>query len=153
MSAGYTVAITSDVSLSAATAKSVMSVVAGANITFKLIEFHVGFDGVNPVAEPVTVELCTSTQAGAGTSTSHTVQQVRGPARTAQCTAARNFTVEPTVLTAVKCWLIHPTGSLTIQYPLGREVEKITAAAGAILLRCTAPAAVNLQGYMEWEEG
>ena len=100
----------------------------------------------------MTVELCSSTEATAGTSTAHTIAQVSGPTRTAQFTGKRNFTADPTVLTVLKRWLIHPQTSQTIQFPLGREPMQVTTA-DALVLRCTAPATVNFQGYMEIEEG
>lgn len=152
MAAGYTVETTGDIALSAATAKTIMSVINAANSLIRIVEFGVSFDGVTAAAEPVTVELCYSTQATAGTSTSHTITQVRGPTRTVQATAARNYTVEPTSLTVWKRWLVHPTSGIALQFPLGREPE-CTVTADALLIRCTAPATVNVQGYIEFEEG
>lgn len=152
MPAGYTVESTGDIALSAATAKTILSVINAANSLIRLCEIGVSFDGTSSSAEPVTVELCSSTQATAGTSTSHTIAQVRGPTRTVQATGARNYTAEPTVLTVLKRWLVHPQTGLIIQFPLGREPEQVTTA-DALCLRCTAPATVNVQGYMEFEEG
>lgn len=152
MAAGYTVETTADVALSAATAKTIMMVINAANGLIRICEFGVSFDGTSASAEPVTVELVSSTQAGAGTSTSHTIVQCRGATRTVQATAARNYTAEPTTLTVLKRWLVHPTSGLTIQFPLGREPEQVTTADG-LGIRCTAPATVNVQGYMEFEEG
>lgn len=152
MAAGYTVETNGDIALTAATAKTIMSGITAANSLLRLTEFGVSFDGVSATAEPVTVELCSSTQATAGTSTSHTIAQCRGPTRTVQATGARNYTAEPTVLTVLKRWLAHPQTGLVIQFPLGREPEQVTGGR-ALCLRCTAPANVNVQGYMEFEEG
>lgn len=152
MAVGYTVETTGDIALSAATAKTVMSVINAANGLIRLCEFSVSFDGTSATAEPVTVELCSNTEGAAGTATSHTIVQVRGATRTVQATAKRNFTVEPTTITVLKRWLCHPTAGLVIQFPLGREPEQTTTA-DALLIRCTAPANVNVQGYMEFEEG
>ncbi len=129
-----------------------MSVINAANSLIRICEFGVSFDGTSATAEPVTVELCYSTQATAGTSTSHTIAQCRGPTRTVQATAARNYTAEPTVLTVWKRWLVHPTSGIVVQFPLGREPE-CTVTSDALLIRCTAPATVNVQGYIEFEEG
>lgn len=150
MSAGYTVETNGDIALVAATAKTILSIVGG---VFRVVEFSVSFDGTSVTAEPVTVELCYSDETSAGTSTAHTIQQIRGPTRTVQASGKRNFTAEPTVLTVRKRWLIHPQSGLTIPSPLGRECEQISGATDAIVLRCTAPAAVNVQSYMEFEEG
>lgn len=152
MAAGYTVETNGDIALSAATAKTIMMVINGANSLVRLVEISLDFDGTSATAEPVTVELVSSTQAGAGTSTSHTIAQCRGPTRTVQATAARNYTAEPTTLTVLKRWLVHPQSGRTIQFPLGREPEQVTTADG-LGIRCTAPATVNVQGYMEFEEG
>lgn len=152
MAAGYTVETTADVALSAATAKTILSVINAANSLIRIVEFGVSFDGTSATAEPVTIELCSSTQATAGTSTSQTPIQCRGPNRTVQATGARNYTAEPTTLTVLKRWLVHPTSGIVLQFPLGREPEQVTTS-DALCLRCTAPATVNAQGYIEFEEG
>jgi hypothetical protein len=153
MAARYTVETTGDVALSAATAKTILSVICAANAPLRLTEIGVSFDGVTATAEPVTVELCSSTQATAGTSTSQTPVQTGGPTRTAQAGGARNYTAEPTVLTVLKRWLVRADGGLLVlQFPLGREPEQVTTA-DALCIRCTAPATVNAQAYIEFEEG
>ena len=152
MAAGYTVESNGDIALVAATAKTILSVINAANGLIRIVELGVSFDGVSATAEPVTVELCSSTEAGAGTATSHTIAQLRGSVRTAQATAKRAFTAEPTTLTVLKRWLVHPQAGIVIQFPLGREPEQ-TVTADALVLRCTAPATLNAQGYMEFEEG
>lgn len=151
MACRYTVDTNGDIALSAATAKTIMTYITGSNAPASAIEFTVGFDGINPIAEPVTVELCFLTTAGAGTATSHTLVQTGGPTRSAQGTAKRNYSAEPTTLTVAKRWLVHPQTSLTVQFPLGREFQQITGG-NAIAIRCTAPAAVNAQGHMEVED-
>lgn len=153
MAARYQVDTNGDIALTAATAKTIMNIVNAANSLVRLTEFSVSFDGTSATAEPVAVELCLSTQATAGTSTSHTIVQIGGPTRTVQASAARNYSAEPTVLTVIKRWLVRADGGLLhVQFPLGREPEQTTTADG-LLIRCTAPAAVNVQGHMEFEEG
>lgn len=152
MSARYSADTNGDVSLSAATAKTVLNVVNASNELLRFVELGVSFDGTSSTAEPVTVELVKSTQATAGTSTAHTIVQVGGPTRTVRATAARNYSAEPTVLTVVKRWLVHPQTGLTVSFPLGREPEQVTSA-NAMGIRCTAPATVNVQAYIEFEEG
>lgn len=152
MPAGYVVETTADVSLSAATAKTILSVINASNALIRITEIGVSFDGTSATAEPVTVELMSSTQAGAGSSTSQSPVQIYGPTRTVQATGARNFASEPTALTAIKRWLIHPQTGIELQFPLGREPEQVVTA-DAIVIRCTAPAVVNAQGYICFEEG
>ena len=152
MSAGYTVESNGDIALVAATAKTILNAINAANALLRIVEFGVSFDGVAAAAEPVTVELCSSTQATAGTSTSHTIVQIRGPTRTVQGTAQRAYTAEPTVITVLKRWLVHPQTGIVLQFPLGREPEQVVTADG-LVIRCTAPATLNAQGYIEFEEG
>lgn len=152
MAARYTVETNGDIALTAATAKTILSYINASNGVARLIEMAVSFDGTSATAEPVTVEVCYSTEATAGTATSHTMAQTGGPTRTAQGTAKRNFTAEPTALTVWKRWLVHPQTGLVLQFPLGREPELIVTA-DALVMRCMAPANVNCQGYMEIEEG
>jgi hypothetical protein len=74
----------------------------------------------------------------------------------ALATAAESYSVEPTVLTQWKQWLVTPNGGLlVIQFPLGRE--PVTDVSGGpttkgIGLRDTAPAVVNARAYIEFEE-
>lgn len=141
-----------DVSLGAGTAKTVLSFINAANSLFRVTEVNVSFDGTSSTAEPVVVQLMQSTEAGAGTATTGTAVQVGGPPRTVQGSTKHTFTFEPTALTGIRRWLVHPQTGLTIQFPLGREPE-MTTTADAIVIRCTAPAAVNVQAGMEVEEG
>lgn len=150
MSKGYTIETNGDIALVAATAKTILSVIGAANAPFTIVEFSVSFDGVAVTAEPVTVELVYFTTDGTGTA--HTITQVRGATRTVQASAKRNYTADPTGPTVWKRWLVHPQSGITIPSPLGREVEQ-NVSGDQIGLRCTAPAAVNVQGYIEFEEG
>lgn len=153
MAATYSVAATADIALSAATAKTIISVICAANSPIRIVELSVSFDGVSGTAEPVTVELCNSTQAGAGTpGSSPTPLQTSGAPRTVQSAGALNYSAEPTTLTVLKTWLVHPQTGFILQSPLGRETQQTTTA-DALCLRCTAPATVNCRGYIEFEEG
>lgn len=154
MSAGYTTCNLADVALTAATAKTVLNLINSANGLIRLCEIGIGFDGVTSTAEPVVVELCSSTQGAAGTATTSAAPvQFRGPTRAPLATAGQNYTAEPTTLTVIKTWLVRADGgSLVIQFPLGREPEQVVTADG-LCLRCTAPANVNARAYLEHEEG
>lgn len=142
----------SAVALSAATAKTVLGVVAASAVTARLAELGVSFDGATATAVPVLVELCDSSGATAGTpGATPTPKQVRGATRTAQCTAGNAYSAEPTTLTVIRQWLVHPQTGMVVQFPLGREPEH--TGAGGLFIRCTAPATVNVRAYMEFEEG
>lgn len=149
---GYTISIpaSAPVALAPNTAKTVLAVIAPASFGIDLQGFEIGLDGTVASAVPITVELCSSTQATAGTSTAGTVVQDYGNRITAGFTGAYNYTVEPTVLTAVRAWTLTPVGSTLIQaFPWGQTPDVGPGASFAI--RMKAPAAVNVTGTMRFE--
>jgi hypothetical protein len=151
--AGYVVNNTSATALTAATAKTIINIIPSTGRTATIVEFGVSFDGVTASAVPVLVELCSSTQATSGTSTAGTLTQLRGRTTTVGATAGINYSAEPTVLTAIKQWLVTPYGgNLVIQFPLGREPEADATTNKGIAIRVTAPAAVNVRAYAEFEQ-
>jgi hypothetical protein len=154
MAAGYVLRTAGTVALTAATAKTIVNVIAGTTALFRICELSVSFDGATATAVPATVDLCASTQAGAGTpGSSPAPTQIRGPTRTVQAAGRLAYSAEPTVLTVLKSWLVPVfNGLFVIQFPLGREPEQIVSA-NAYLIRVTAPAVVNVMGYLEIEEG
>ena len=156
MAAGFTVATAAATALVAATAKTLVNIIAGANRQCIFCEVSNSFDGVTASAVPVLVELVESTQAGAGTpGTSPTPRLIRGLGA-ALATAAESYSAEPTVLTQAKQWLVTPNGGLlVVQFPLGREPQTNVSGSATILamgLRDTAPAIVNARAYIEFEE-
>lgn len=153
MAARYVVTVAADAALTATVAKTILNVINAANSLIRITEFGVSFDGIAADAEPVLIELCKSTQATAGTAgSSPSPVQVGGPTRTVQATAGEDYSAEPTALTAIRKWMVHPQTGIVVQFPLGREPEQITTADG-LCLRLTAPAIVNATGYIEFEEG
>jgi hypothetical protein len=160
---GYTVTTgTAAIALTGGAAKTVMYINAAASNQPSIVEFSIGFDGVTASNVPALVELVLGTKASNSTpgtgSTAFTPLQIRGwPAQASAQTAANNCTSEPTVLTAVKQWLLTPNGGLlVVQFPLGRELTAVasgTAVSGnQVGVRVTAPANVNVRGYIEYEE-
>jgi hypothetical protein len=141
-----------DIALAAATAKTILSVIAGAGRVVVITELAIGFDSTVATREAVLVELCKwdGTSSGTG-SAAVTPVQTRGPGVTRAHTAARNYTTEPTVLTPIREWLIEPkSGMADLQLPLGRE--PISDVADGFALRCTAPDAVNARALFSVEE-
>ncbi len=143
--AGYTAPAAAAVALTAATAKSVIGVVAPAQFGVDLTKFRIGFDGATSTAVPARVELCAATFAtnGPGTnSTSITPVQMYGRSITAGFTAASNWTTEPTVLTVVETWNQSVYGGLVVyDYPFGTSPD--SPVSNGFVIRVTAPAAVN----------
>jgi hypothetical protein len=147
---------TSAVALAAATAKTIMNLIAGANQQARITELSVSFDGVTASAVPVLVELCQSTQATAGTPGASPTPGIIKGLGACGATAGNAYSAEPTALTMIKQWLITPNGgTFIIQSPLGREAETNVSGSStvkALAVRCTAPAIVNVRGYIEFEE-
>jgi len=152
----------SAIALGAATAKTIFYTNAAAANQFSYSELAVGFDGTTATNTPALVEIVYGTKASNSTpgtgSTTFTALQVRGwPAQTSAQASANNCTSEPTVLTPNRQWLVTPYGGLLlIQFPLGREATSVasgTAISGnQIGCRVNAPQAVNVRGYVEYEE-
>lgn len=151
--AGYTTSTEGAVALAAATAKSILGFTAPGQFGADLQGLSIGFDGVTASAVPVLIELCYATFAtnGPGTnSTSTTVDQVYGRTITPGFTAARNWTTEPTVLTPIREWLLTPAGGTIIyDVPFGQGLD--TAVSNGFVLRCNAPAVVNVRADFRFE--
>jgi hypothetical protein len=149
---GYSVVTGAAIALSAATAKSIIGVMAGASFGIDLQKYRISFDG-DAVAVPVLVELCQATFAtnAPGTnSTSLTPVQSYGRAIAHGVTAASNWTSEPTVLTVIDEQLLTPNGGLEVyDFPLGNTPD--SAVSTGFVLRLTAPATVNARATLKWE--
>lgn len=149
---GYMAPTGGAVALSAATAKSVLGVKGHANFGIDLTKARVSFDG-STAATPVLVELCYATFAtnSPGTaSTSVTPAQVYGRVTAVGATAGKNWTTEPTVLTVIEEELLTPNGGLVIyDFPLGTTPD--SAVSEGFVIRCTAPATVNVRAGLWWE--
>ena len=140
------------------TAKSAISLIAGANTTITLVEIGVSVDSASGRCH---VELCESTQATAGTNSAGTPKQLYGFAAgdttaPAQTTTKIAFSAEPTVLTVLKEWIFPHPGPFVIQFPLGREVQSLVSGATkykALVLRLTVDTGTpNSFSYLHWEE-
>jgi hypothetical protein len=146
--AGYSAEVGAAVALAAATAKSILSVIAPAQFGADLRQIRVGFDGVTASAVPVLVEVVTFTTDGTGTG--GTVNQVYGRSITAGFTTKYNYTVEPTTPTAIDRFTLTPNGGILVyDYPSDRTPD--TAVSNLIAIRCTAPAVVNVNATMFFE--
>ena len=152
---GYSCTTEGAVALTAATTKTIIGVKAHANSGLQVKGFMVAFDGVTASAVPVLVEFCYSTWAtnSPGTnSTSTTPRQVYGRVATAGFTSGKTWTAanEPTVLTAQKEFLLAPDkGLIAYLWPLGQEPD--SALAEGFVIRCTAPATVNVRATLDVE--
>jgi hypothetical protein len=135
---------------SAATgAKTALNIIAGANQPIQIVEWGVSFDDVTSTDKPTTVQLCQSTQAGAGTGAASppAVVQTTGRAIAAQFTVAHNFTAEPTVLSVIEQFFV--AQQMVKQYLPGREPETDLSGGTvkALAIRINTTATVNCLVY------
>ncbi len=154
MKAGYSLSTGAAVALSAATAKSILCVLSPAQFGIDIKSLEIGFDGVTASAVPVLVELCTSTAATNSTpgtnNTTGTVNQIYGRSITTGFTGFYNSTAEPTVLTPVYRNTLTPNGG-TLYYEFPSDRTPDVAVSAGFVIRCTAPAAVNVNATLVFE--
>lgn len=149
MAAFQGMAQTTEVALSAATAKTVIQLVAATNHRVKVLRWGVFFDGTSVTAEPVQVRLLRQTTAGTMSALTP-VKMDDSIADTLLTTAQHTATAEPTasdVLDVIEC---HPQQGYEIVYPLG--MEPIIGGGDRLGIECTAPATVNVRAKMHFEE-
>lgn len=153
---GYVTSTEGAVALAAATAKSILGVKSGAttaNHGVDLKKFRVAFDGVTASAVPVLVEVCLcsfATQPPGTASTSTTVTQAYGRLAPTGFTAAKTWTTEPTTITVLEEELLTPNGGVVFyDYPLGDSPD--SALGEGFVVRCTAPAIVNVRATLWFE--
>jgi hypothetical protein len=148
----YSIGTEADVTLTAATARTVLGAKAHANSGLILKGVTITFQGVSATGEPALVEVCYSTWAtnSPGTnSTSGTVRQGSGRVLTAGFTGGYSWTAgnEPTTLTMLEpAFFVHPQAGVIIQIPLGDEYD--CALAEGFAIRVTAAAGVDLRAGM-----
>jgi hypothetical protein len=146
--AGYICTTEGAVALAAGVAKTIIGVKAQAAAGLQLKSFFVSFDGVTAADIPVLVELLYATWAtnSPGTaSTTTSPRQKYGRVLAAGFTSGKTWTTEPTVLTPLlpEFLLAPDKGLIVLQDPLGQEAD--CAFGEGFVLRCTAPAIVNVR--------
>ena len=142
------IAQTSEVTLSIATAKTVLQIIAPAHQRLKIKRWGVFFDGSDGTAQPVEVTL--NRQSTSGTVTSLTpVKQVAG-SETVQTTASHTATAEPTSGDIIDSAEVHPQAGYEVIIPFDLPIE--VPGGGRLGIVCTAPAAVNVRAKIVFEE-
>ncbi len=142
------VAQTAEIALTAATAKTVLQLVAPANQRLKIKGWGVFFDGVSASAEPVQCRLLRQTTAG--TMTSLTPVKLCAGSETVQATAQHTATVEPTAGDVLDPVEVHPQAGYEKQIPPDMKME--VPGGGRVGIECTAPAGVNVRAKIFFEE-
>ena len=139
---------TAEIALTAATAKTVLQIVAAANHRIHIQSWGFWFDGVSTTAEPVQARLLKQTTAG--TMSAATPVKVGTYDETLQVTAQHTATAEPTASDVYAVKEIHPQQGYQEIRPLGREW--IIPGGTRLGLELTAPATVNVRVEIEGEE-
>lgn len=142
------IAQTSEVALSAATAKTVVQIVAATNVRVRVLGWGVFFDGVSTTAEPVQVRLLRQTSAG--TMSSLTPTKLGTGSETVQTTAQHTATAEPTAGDVLDICECHPQSGYEKLYPIG--YFPILPGGGRVGIEVTAPATVNVRAKIIFEE-
>lgn len=146
----YTISTEADVSLVAATAKTILAAIAAATRRLRLVEFGVSFAEEDTTKGPALVEIMRFASNGTGTALSEILHD---PGESAALFAGQyNYSAEPGTPTLIKSARVSVLGGLWVhQYLPGREpVIAVSTLAG---IRITAPdAATGVRAWMTFEE-
>jgi hypothetical protein len=154
--AGYSILTGAEVSLSAATTKTVLGVKSHANfgLDLTMVGIHALASGTSaPGFEPILVELiyCTWATNSPGTnSTSVTPIQEYGRSIAVGFTAARSWSSEPTAVTSIiDEFMVHPQTGWQVWRPFGATPD--CAVSEGFVLRCNSDNAVSIRAMMRVE--
>ena len=143
--------ITSEIALTAATAKTVIQLIAASGHRVTILGWGVFFDGTSAAAEPVQVDVIRQTSAGTG-GDALTLQKFDDSIADALATTALSDIdgSEPTGSVILDVAEVHPQAGYEIMYPFGQEI--IIGAGDRVGIRCNAPAAVNVRAKVRFQE-
>lgn len=144
-------ATTGAVSLSAATAKTVLQLIAPTNQRGKLLRLHYSFNGISPSAEPALIRVLRQTTAIGGTPTSVTPKRTGAGSETIQFTAAVSAGgAEPTAGDVLDEGYLHTQTGLIEYAPLGLEIAILGGT--RLGVEITSPSAVSVRVAAWWDE-
>ncbi len=150
MAALKTVVTSGSEALAAATAETLLQLVAPAQQRIAVRGLGISFDGVTAGATPVLVQLVKQTTAGTA-SPATPVRDGDVGSETIQMTAQKDFTVEPTTTDVLREWFFHPqAGGIEINFGIDEMIY--IPGGGRLGLRVTAPAVVNAVCHIKCEE-
>lgn len=149
----YTITTQTNVSLTAATAKTIAAVSTPASRRSRLVGFSVSFDSVTGTDNSVLCEIIRSDATTAGTATSRTPVPIDSAETAALCSGFVNYSVEPTTLTVVNEKRVTPVGGTLIE-PFEFLDQPVAAASARLLgVRLTsAQAQSNVRCTLTFEE-
>jgi hypothetical protein len=142
-------ATTAEIALTAATARTLLQLLAPANHRVRLLGWGIFFDGTSPTAEPVQVRLLRQTSAGTMSALTP-VKTDASLAETLLTTAQHTATVEPAAGDVLWAGEVHPQAGYSELLPWGTEI--LIQGGGRIGIEATAPAGVNARAWVSFEE-
>jgi hypothetical protein len=142
-------AVTAEIALTGATAKTCLQLVAAANHRVKLLGWKCAFDGISATAEPVQVRILRQTTAGTMSSLTPTKND-DSIADTLLTTAQHTATVEPTASDVLGGFEVHPQQGFAEWFPMGAEI--IIGGGDRLGFEFTAPVGVNVRVEATFEE-
>lgn len=129
------------------TAKTVLSLIAGASSAPTVIGLDFSSDSTVTTGSFL-LELVRFTTDGTGTAAT---PFKLGGMSTLISTSKSNYTVEPTTATVVNAWFLPATQPWSYLWPLGRELT--VAVSGLLAVRVTAPSGTpNVRAALSFEE-
>jgi hypothetical protein len=138
-----------EIALVAATAKTVLQLVAATGVIVAVQGLTVSFDGISNTAEPVQVVL--ERQTTAGTMSARNPLKTKDTSTALQLTGQENASAEPTSGDRLHVFHIHPQAGVAMPLPLpDGEIE--IPGGGRLGLKITAPANVNCHATIIGEE-
>jgi hypothetical protein len=152
----YVVTTSSGSALTASTTVSLI-LLAPATNSFRVTELGISFDG-SAAAAAIRVDLYRTTTLGSPTGTTATPVAVNNSqASIALSSGLTILTAEPSAVAVLRTWYVSPaSGSLIVQFPLGREPDTthLTSGTQSIGIRVVTPSGVtpHAASYIEFEE-
>lgn len=145
----WAVNTTGDISLSIATAKTVLGVDAPANAVVKLRGVHLNFESTTATDGVALIEIIRAAEEG--TATSATPVSLDGThTPTASFGAFLDHSAEPSTPTIVAAYQYPVQGSVDIPLPFGEPIR--SAVAGFLGVRVTTPQAQSCRGHLIVED-
>lgn len=137
------------ISLSAATAKSVVMLTAPTNQRLVIKRIRIKTSSTSSTEAPIDLAVKIATTAGTFTAATP-VKVMTGLDETVQATYGRNCTSEPTKTDTLYQGGFHPQAGLDESFPPGREL--VVPGGGRIVFELTAPSSTSVSGMVQYEE-
>lgn len=139
--------------LTAATPKTVLSIVAGATRRTRVVRMQLGGSSVTATDAAVLIEIIRTNQAGAGTSTGVTPTLVDALESAAISTSGRTYTAEPTTVSVIDNLRLSPIGNTYLwELPPGRVLFQAVSTTFGLRLTSPATQTTNFASSFMFEE-